>query len=188
MTMKAMRDDAEAQERLDAAAEAVRRAAASVQRRHRGDERAMLLGYSALLADACGIDPTTGVPRHQPADVLGWIARAVDMGCERPGLGPTVIERVHRLMLVPNVRLRERYESLVADEELTARDLAMHIGATRAIGGGEVGDATRVERMLGVRATPGSRGSRPFLRLFVSYEQAVRLATSLGVPYHSIGV
>jgi hypothetical protein len=186
--MQVMSDDVAAQEELDAAAKALHRAAAAVRRRHQGDERAMLLAYSALLADACGVDPTTGVLRYQPADVLGWIARAVDMGCERPGLGPTTIERVHRLTLVPNVRLRQRYEQLVADEELTARDLALHVGATREIGGDVVGDATRVERMLGVRTIPGSRGSRPFLRLFVSYDQAVRLATTLGVPYHLAGV
>lgn len=180
--------DAAAQAALDEAAKALRRTAETVRRRHRNDPRGALHAYAELLSAACGVDPTTGARRHTTIDVLGWIARAVAMGCERPSIGPTAIDRVHRMLLVPNATLRGRFEILAANEELHARELAVRIGAIRRLEGGAVGDATRVERMLGIRPTPGSRGSKPFLRLFVSYEQAVLLASALGVPYHQLGV
>lgn len=192
--------------RLDAAQAALDETAANLAasvRRIDGDEAEKVRVQAAAIAEACGND-LTGQPRYTVEDVLGWIARAVELGAGIPVFGPRTVERVFRLELVPNAILRERFQAQCPDRPLaiteashmgaevhqgmTAGGLAKALGFTRTINGTPLGDGTAVERLLGLRTTSGRPGHAPTLRLFIPYDLAVRIADVLDVNYHDLGV
>jgi hypothetical protein len=139
------------------------------------------VNVAGLVAEACGEDPRTGRPYYTRDDVLGWYARAVELGAGMPRLSRSTIRKLFRLEVVPNARLRETYEARVAGG---ATGLLLRLA--RALG--METDTTGVERLLGIKTVQGRRGGPPTLRLFVNYEQAVALSAPLGLDYHDLGV
>jgi hypothetical protein len=190
-------DDDAAQAALDAEADALFRRADNLSvriKRDGGTAEEKLLGLCELLSEALGEDHT-GERYYPPVEVLGWMARAVEMDCEVPVVGKAVLRRVFRLELIPNARFRARYEELHASGAITSsKSLAYRLGITKRERGQTVGDGSAVERMLGLVPTADTRGrggggeEYKRLRLFVTYEQADALAHALGMTNHEAGV
>lgn len=182
--------DREAQRRLDRET----RTLGELAHAEKGEEwQTFLVRRCYLMAEACGQHPLTGRPYYRPADFLAEVERAVtEYGCAVPKIGPATVMKLARHELVPNMRIRARFEHLAEEEGLTSSTLAVAIGESRPakLADGEMverGDSTRVERMLGLTHL-SAHGGVKWLRLFVTYEQAIALADALGIDYHDLGV
>ena len=89
--------------------------------------------------------------------------------------------------LVPVEPLRRRFEELLAEERVTAQDIAADVGwfvTTRQRGRQPNGD--RVMRALGLRSYTSH--SRQAVQNCVSYDTAVKLAEALGMHPVDAGV
>lgn len=146
-----------------------------------------------LVSEAFGEHPVTGERYYAPEEVKRWLAHAAELGAARPSVGAHTLLKLYRREVVPNGLLRERFLELHELGKLTAVELAKRLGYVRKGSPASqrrspVGDATRVERDLGLATVPGSNGRPPSLRLFIPYDLAVRLADLLEVSYHDCGV
>lgn len=149
--------------------------------------------YARLISEAFGENPTTGHRYYTPLDVLEWFDRAAEMEAAPPNHGPKTLVALYRRELIPNAIFRKRFLELHADSEepLTAGEVGMRIGEVRARKDTRdkvVGDATRVERLLGLAITRHPRSRAHTLTAFLTYEKAVQLADALDLPYHDCGV
>lgn len=155
------------------------------------DEMARLPALAEVIARSCGQNPYTGEPYYTTADVIGWFARAIEMGAATPRVKAREVDDIFRGVRVPNARLRDAYEDRVQHEDAEGllADLARSIGAEKD---GKA-DSTYALRLLGIEMNSGQKrddGSRGTgsLRLFITYDQAVAFADVLGLTYHDIGV
>lgn len=186
--------DSGAQRALDAEAQEFERSVERLrQRLARGtitvEEK--LVETCRLVSESFGTDPRSDERYFTPGEVLGWFARAVEMGAEPTVIAGRTVRHLFTRRAIPNAYLRERFEALQADGEMSAYQLAVRIGVTKKQNGRTVGDATAVERMLGIttRAEKDSKGREyQSLRLFVSCDQAEALADALGLTCHDIGI
>lgn len=186
-----------AQARLDALAQGFEREGDRLRKQY---ERGAISAQDKLVETCRLVSYAFGGRFFGPEDVLGWFARVPVLEAaagdgipvDPPVVGGRVLRHLFTRRLVPNARLRERFEALRADGQITSHELASRIGLTMQLNGQTVGDASAVERMLGVApGTPETGASgRVYrsLRMFVAYDQAVALADALGLDYHDVGV
>ncbi len=145
-------------------------------------ERAEMVSY------ILGRDPFTSEPYYTTEEVLGWMDRAVSMG----GAGVfgqtfnvALLKDLLRVRRVPNAKFRERFVHLRETEGLTPGALGEQMGLTKM---GGVGDATRVERRLGLKPETQRYGKHRTVPMFIPYDLAVRFADALKLEYVEVGV
>lgn len=146
--------------------------------------------------------------RYSVHEIEAWCERAVQMGCAHPQFPASVLSDLVRVRAVPNVRLRERAEEVLASgsdtlHEITLRfyeeltkvegETGVYLGSKNVLhaarGGSEdlAPNPSYVERLLGIASRKGS-GPNPSLRWSVPYEQAVALARALNMQPYEAGV
>lgn len=183
-------EDARAQAALDDRTAALLRRMKAAQ--DVGDRQERLLLQAQVIAEACGghgpDEDGDGDPYYSTADVLSWIARAVERECAMPRLGPTLIADLTALRVIPNARLREAVEEREAREgDGIYTRLAEAIGYGHGEHSPRAG-TTYVKRLLGMETNAGKKGYPPTLRLFMSYEHAATFAQVLDLAFQTIGV
>lgn len=188
---------ADSQARLDELAQGFEREGERLRKQY---VRGAISAQDKLVETCRLVSYAFGARYYSPEDVLGWFARVPaleaaasdDIPVDPPVVGGRVLRHLFTRQLVPNAILRERFEELRASGQITSHELASRIGLTMQLNGQAVGDASAVERMLGV--TPGTPetgvGGRTYrsLRFFVTSDQAVALADALGLDYPTVGV
>lgn len=127
--------------------------------------------------------------RHSPEEIQGWFDRAVAMGCHRPPANTSLVADLMYERKVPNAPFRARYEELAP--AFAERDSQGHgSGLVRQIADAVTnGDQTYLKRMLGIKTAQNGDGTKPSsLTLFISYDQAVKLAKVLGMTPVEAGI
>jgi hypothetical protein len=157
------------------------------------DPEAAQAARARVTAEACGNHPQTGEPYYTPEDFIRELKLRADHGFSEPKLGQKTWRSLRAVEVVPNMALRDEYLRQVERGETNAGTIAARIGEFRARGEEQIGDASRVERVLGLEPVKGSM--RPdgvrnpsSLRLLVPADMAARLADALGMTYQDAGV
>lgn len=165
-----------------------------------------------LIAEACGRHPFPGEGPYYTAEQMDGELRLRERMCYAiPQTGPSALLDLYQVRQVPNLRVRDEFlrqydEHTAAQEDLDpgerfdfTRDFAERIGEYRTAKASRhngrrsaqrirLGDATRVERLLGLEVTPTGEGRPPQLRLFLPAEMVARIADALDMTYQDAGV
>lgn len=157
-----------------------------------GDKAAHFRHRAGLIAEAVSKDATSVAHVYTEEDVLGWAKLAVDMGAALPQFGPKLVEDVLYLRKVPNAIFRERAYAIM-DESMgdtpSLDDIALRAGHVRVKAGGEkAGNTQELANLIGLTTIKQSYGNPPYLRLFVSYDQALTLARAFELDLHDVGI
>ncbi len=145
--------------------------------------------WAWLVAAALGRHPLTGEPHWTGRDVLAWFRRCDDFGVARPPMSAAKMRKLYRMELVPNARFRARFLEMEEMGETNLNHLALSLGFVRTRRGRQpYCDTSRVERMLGlIPLAPNGVGQRQ-LRLFISHDEAAKLAELLNLDPHDVGL
>lgn len=185
-------EDIQAQKEYDQETLRLKRLAEQKVGRHfNGDEQAHYLHRAKLVVEALGDSSVPGESRYTLEDVLSWVQMAVDMGAPPPKFGPGFIEDLRKFRRVPNAVFRDAIRALATkqdDNSPSLEDIALRAGLSRTKPNGKrVGDRYNLLRLVGLEPFK-QPGNPPYVRLFISYDQALALADVLGIDYRLAGI